>query len=291
MKPPPFDYLRPATLNEALRLLGERENCRVLAGGQSLMPMLNFRYVYPDALIDINRIDELAEVALRDGKVSIGAMARQRHLERSALIEERLPIMSEALRHVGHRQTRNRGTIGGSLCHLDPSAELPTLCLLYDADIEIASLRGRRGATARDFIQGYMTVDLAPDEMVTRIDFAYWNANHRWAFLEHARRRGDFAIASAACLLERDASGLISRIAIAVGGLADRPIRLSKAEALLSQTDGASDLVERAVASLSDAPVVADIHADEAYRAHVAATLVRRALGAALAPALETVAE
>ena len=278
MKPPPFEYVRPKTLEHALELLAGTDNCKLLAGGQSLMAMLNMRYVLPDALIDINRISELSTLDVRDGRVEIGAMVRQRDLERSPVIREHLPIMADALKHVGHRQTRNRGTIGGSICHLDPSGELPTLALLYDAELDIASASGRRQAAMRDFIAGYMSVNLAPDEMLTRIAFQPWSNDHSYAFLEHARRRGDFAIASAACLVERDTQGLASRIALAVGGLSETPIRLPAAEALLANTDMSSDLIEQASATVKDLPALSDVHADADYRRHVAAVLTRRAL-------------
>lgn len=282
MKPPPFDYVRPATLDDALRILAQTENCKLLAGGQSLMAMLNLRYVFPDTLIDINRIPELSGLDLDDQHVGIGAMVRQRTLERSSLIREHLPILAHALHYVGHRQTRNRGTIGGSICHLDPSAELPTIALLYDADVEVASSTARRRIKIRDFFKGYMSVDLAPDEMLLRIDFSPWSRSHSWAFLEHSRRLGDFAIASAACLLERSVDGRITRIALASGGLSDTPIRLDACEAALIGTDGGDDVVDKASALVRDIPAASDIHADADYRTHVAATLVKRVVRQAL---------
>jgi carbon-monoxide dehydrogenase medium subunit len=278
MKPPPFDYLRPASLDEALALLATTDNAKLLAGGQSLMAMLNLRFVFPDRLIDLNRISELSELVLKDGRVGVGAMVRQRVLERSPLVAQHLPVMIEALKYVGHRQTRNRGTIGGSICHLDPSAELPAIALLYDAEVEIASATERRRLPMREFMAGYMSVKLAPEEMLTRITITPWAPDHSSAFLEHARRRGDFAIASAACLVERNAAGHVARTSIVVGGLTDTPIRLDAAEALLIGTDGGVDLVERAASIVRDLPASSDIHADVDYRRHVAATLVRRAL-------------
>lgn len=277
MKPPPFEYVRPETLEHALELLASTENCKLLAGGQSLMGMLNMRYILPDALIDINRISELSGLDIRDSRLEIGAMVRQRTLERSDVVREHLPIMADALKHVGHRQTRNRGTIGGSICHLDPSGELPTIALLYDAEVHIASASGRRQLAMRDFIAGYMSVDLAPDEMLTRITFQLWRKSHSYAFLEHARRRGDFAIASAACLVERD-SGIVSRIALAVGGLSETPVRLHAAEAILAKTDMAPDLIEQASATVKELPALSDVHADADYRRHVASVLTSRAL-------------
>jgi len=282
MKPPPFEYLRPDTLEQALQWLAETENAKLLAGGQSLMAMLNLRYLFPDALIDLNRLPELADLAQHEGAVRIGAMVRQRTLEYSPLIQAELPILIAALKHVGHRQTRNRGTIGGSLCHLDPSGELPTITLLYDAELEIASVVGRRRTAMRDFIAGYLTVNLAPDEMLIGIEITPWSEHHGHAFLEFARRHGDFAIASAACLVETNANGLVSRIALAAGGVGEVPLRLDAAEAMLIGTDAAPDLIERAASTVLDLPALEDIHADPDYRHHVAFTLTKRAINHAM---------
>jgi carbon-monoxide dehydrogenase medium subunit len=278
MKPPSFDYVRPQTLDEALDVLASADNCKLLAGGQSLMAMLNLRYVFPDLLVDINRIPELSGISFSHDHVEIGAMTRQRAIERSPVVREHLPILAHALHYVGHRQTRNRGTIGGSICHLDPSAELPTIALLYDATVDVASRHGRRRIGMREFIKGYMTVDLAPDDLLARVDFKPWGPAHRWAFLEHSRRLGDFAIASAACLAERGADGRVTRIALAVGGLSETPIRLDASESLLLGSEGGSELIERASALVREIPAASDIHADADYRAQVACTLVRRAL-------------
>jgi carbon-monoxide dehydrogenase medium subunit len=283
MKPPPFDYYRPETLDEALDLLASHDNCRVLAGGQSLMPMMNFRYVFPDTIIDINRIDALGHCEQQGDQLVIGAMVRQRFLERSPLVASSLPIMQEALHHVGHRQTRNRGTIGGSLSHMDPAAELPLLCILYDAEIRVASANRQRTVAARDFLQGYMTVQLEPDELVTKIVFPIWPATHKFAFLEHARRHGDFAIAAVGCLINRHQDGRIAQCAIAVGGMADKPFRLEAVERMLMKADVNDNLITFACQMLTDVDVVEDIHADADYRRHVTGTLLRRALTQALA--------
>jgi carbon-monoxide dehydrogenase medium subunit len=281
VKPPPFEYLRPESLPEALALIGARENSRPLAGGQSLMALLNLRLVFPEALIDLNRISELAGVELSDGKIAIGAMTRQRVLERSPLIQAQLPIMAQALRHVGHRQTRNRGTIGGSICHLDPSAELPAIALLYDAELDIASARGQRTSGMAEFMAGYLSVNLRPGEILTRISIKPWPAGHGSAFLEHSRRHGDFAIAPAACLIERAEDGGIARIALAAGGVAETPIRLTDAEAMLTGSHASDEIVARAAATIADRTIAADIHADVDYRRHVAVTLIGRAIRAA----------
>lgn len=190
MKAPAFRYLAPDTLAEALRLLAREQNARVLAGGQSLVAMLNMRFAFPDCLIDINRVAELAYLRESDGGIEIGAMTRQRDVEFSPLVARRLPLWREAILPVGHRQTRNRGTVGGSLCQLDPSAELPTVALAMDAELTAASVRGERRLRMADFFAGYMTPALEADEILTSIRVQPWPAGHGHAFLEFARRCG-----------------------------------------------------------------------------------------------------
>src|SRR6476659_6387766 len=169
MKPPPFRYHDPKTVSEAVGLLGSLENAKLLAGGQSLMPMLNMRFVLPDHVIDLNKVEGLSYIRSNNGVIEIGAMTRQRDLEFSEVVARLCPLMHEALRHVGHRQTRNRGTIGGSLCHLDPSAELVNICMLFDATLHAQSSRGTRDIPMTDFAAGYMTTALEPDELLSGI--------------------------------------------------------------------------------------------------------------------------
>lgn len=282
MKAPPFDYHRPQSLLEALELL-RGPNVRVLAGGQSLVPMLNFRLLAPTALVDINGLEELRGISIRDGRLSFGAMARQREIERHAGLAEIAPIFAQAVREIGHRQTRNRGTIGGSLCHLDPSAELPMLCMLHDASLTIQSAGGTRQVAVRDFIQGAMSPGLEAGEMLTRIEMDAWPQRHAFAFLEHARRSGDYAMSSAACLLTFDAKGAIDRAAICVGGLGDRPARLPKAEKSLLGTRPDEQLFAQAAEETADLPAEGSIHASAAFKRQIASTLVRRALSRACA--------
>lgn len=282
MKAPPFDYHRPQSLLEALELL-RGPNVRVLAGGQSLVPMLNFRLLAPTALVDINGLEELRGISIRDGRLSFGAMARQREIERHGGLAEIAPIFAQAVREIGHRQTRNRGTIGGSLCHLDPSAELPMLCMLHDATLTIQSAGGTRQVAVRDFIQGAMSPGLEAGEMLTRIEIDTWRQGHAFAFLEHARRAGDYAMSSAACLLTFDAKGAIDRAAICVGGLGDRPARLPKAEKSLLGTRPDEQLFAQAAEETADLPAEGSIHASAAFKRQIASTLVRRALSRACA--------
>src|SRR5450631_3998245 len=198
MKPPPFQYHDPKTLADAIGLLGSLENAKLLAGGQSLMPMLNMRYVLPDHVIDLNRVEGLSHIRERDGALDIGAMTRQRKIEFSDLVRERCPLMHEAVRQVGHRQTRNRGTLGGSLCHLDPSAELVTVAAALDATVLVAGPNGQREIPFAEFPVAYMTPAIEPNEMLTALRLPVWPKGHGYAFIEFARRHGDFAIVSAA---------------------------------------------------------------------------------------------
>lgn len=283
MKPPPFDYFCPTTVSEAVELLATQPNPKVLAGGQSLMAMLNLRYLLPDVLVDINGIPELVGISIASGKARIGAMTRQRVIERDAALHRVAPILSEALRFVGHRQTRNRGTIGGSLCHLDPAAELASVALLYDAEIEIVGRKeARRTLPIAKFIGGFMTPNIETHEIVAAVELPLWKPHHGYAFCEFARRHGDFCLASAGCLLERNTDGSIARIAIAIGGLGPIPQRLAAAERLLVHTRGEPDVIERAVASCSELEAIGDFHGSAGYRLSVAQSMLGRGLKLAL---------
>ena len=230
MKPPPFQYHLPQTVEEAVALLGRLENARILAGGQSLMPMLNMRVTEPDHLIDINRIASLAGIREVDGVLEIGAMTRQRDLEFSPLVAAVCPLLREALTHVGHRQTRNRGTIGGSLCHLDPAAELVCVAATFEAIIDVVGLGGARKIPFRDFPLDYLTPSIEPDELVVRIRLPLWPAGTGQAFVEYARRHGDYAIVAAAALLHLGEDGRIDRAALTLSGLGAAPLRMAAVE-------------------------------------------------------------
>src|SRR5437764_7935749 len=171
MKPPPFSYHDPRTVTDAVGLLSRLDNAKLLAGGQSLMPMLNFRYVLPDHIIDLNRVEGLSFIRETGGGIEFGAMTRQREIEHSELVKTRFPIFHEAILNVGHRQTRNRGTIGGSLCHLDPSAELVTLCAAHDATVTVTGPNGSRDVQFAEFPVTFMTTAVQPDELLTKVSF------------------------------------------------------------------------------------------------------------------------
>src|SRR3982074_1375331 len=228
MKPPPFIYHDPTTVAEAVDLLGRLDNARPRAGAQSLMPMLNFRVVAPDHLVDLNRIEALSGIEIAGGVGRFGAMTRQRDLEFSSEVARAFPIMQEALSHVGHRQTRNRGTFGGSLCHLDPSAELLNMTALHDGTLTATSKSGERKIASTEWVQGVMTNALAPGEMLTGIELRAWPAGRGLAFEESARRHGDFAIAAIGCLVTLDAGGAIQKAALCVSGLGPGPVRLPR---------------------------------------------------------------
>jgi CO/xanthine dehydrogenase FAD-binding subunit len=275
MKAPDFAYHRPERLVDAIELLGRLENAKLLAGGQSLMPMLNMRYIIPDHLIDINRIAGLDEITMSETEVRVGALARQRAIERHAELRRRAPIFSEALARVGHYQTRTRGTLGGSLCHLDPAAELVLLAALHDAVLHVAGAGASRDIRIDTWPTGYMAPALAADEVLTAVSFPLWRDPCGEAFLEFARRHGDFALAAAAARVAL-ANGRISRIAVALGGVAIAPVRLRGAEAALvgaAPDRAAADLLATEVEALD---VMSDAQVSSDYRKSLAATLARR---------------
>ena len=283
MKPAPFKYHDPRTVEEAAGLLGSLDNARVLAGGQSLMPMMNFRYAQPDHLIDLNRVAGMAGIAVDGGSISIGAMTRQRDIELSQQVAAVSPILQAALAHVGHRQTRNRGTIGGSLCHFDPSAELVNCVCAHDgAVLKARSKGGERTLAMSDFAVGYMTHGLGPDEILVGISLPLWSPRHGYAFVEVARRRGDFAIAGVAALMEiAGRGGAITRAALSVAGVCRTPIRPRAAEELLIGAHPSPELFEAAASASELADVLSDAYVSAEYRRHLAGVLIRRALSVA----------
>jgi carbon-monoxide dehydrogenase medium subunit len=277
MKPPPFQYHDPKTLAEAVGLLGSLDNAKLLAGGQSLMPMLNMRFVLPDHVIDLNLVEGMSGIKEAGGALEIGAMTRQRDLEFSDLIKAKCPLLHQAVMHIGHRQTRNRGTIGGSLCHLDPAAELVSVCAAHDATVAVAGPGGTREIAFVDFPAGYLTPAIKLNEVVTSIRIPLWPAGHKAAFIEFSRRHGDFAIVSAAALLQID-GGTIKRASVTIGGVAVAPVRASEVEQAITGQAPSSELFAKACESCRAFEAMADIHASADYRQHLAVVLSRRAL-------------
>ena len=285
MKPPPFAYHDPRTVDDALALLAGKENAKLLAGGQSLMPMLNMRFVLPDHVIDLNPVEGLSYIRDDGDALVFGGMTRQRDIEFSAAVGRRCPLMKEAILNVGHRQTRNRGTIGGSLAHLDPSAELPSVAMAHDATISVRRAGGTRGIAMRDFPAGYMTPSIEPDELVAEIRVPVWPEGHGAAFEEFARRHGDFAIASSAVLLDVAPGGAVTRASIVVGGVGPSPVRAGEAEAALAGQAGSAELFSGAAESCRAIDAMEDVHAPAWYRQHLAVVLTRRALAKAFSRA------
>jgi carbon-monoxide dehydrogenase medium subunit len=274
MKPAPFAYHDPKSLAEVLRLLGSLEDARILAGGQSLMPMLNMRLFQPAHLIDINGIEELSYIRATGEVLEIGAMTRQRDIEFSEVVRDSFPLMYEAVRHIGHRQTRNRGTLGGSLCQLDPSAELVSVAAAADATVIVASKERTREVPFADFPAGLMTPAIEPNELVKAVRFPLWKRGHGYAFEEFARRHGDFALASAAALLEVDGER-IKRARVIVGGIHIIP------QALPADLEGASAsqaVFDEAAECCATLEATHEVHISAEYRRGVAKALVQRAL-------------
>jgi carbon-monoxide dehydrogenase medium subunit len=283
MKAPPFRYHAPRTLDEALSLLASLPGPRLLAGGQSLMPMLNFRLLAPENVVDLNRVEGLSGIREAGGEIVFGAMTRQREIEFSPLVKARLPLLAEAIQWVGHRQTRNRGTLGGSLCHLDPSAEQPTVAMAMDATLAIAGPGGRRELPMRDFALDLMTPALGEGEILAEVRIRPWAPGHGWAFLEFARRHGDYAIVAVAVLLELDASARARRVSITLGGVADTPVRVPAAEARLLGSMINAEAIADAAACCGMVDALGDPQVPAWYRQRLARTLAGRAIPAALA--------
>ena len=285
MKPPPFTYHDPRSIEDAVALLAEKENAKLLAGGQSLMPLLNMRFVLPDDVIDINLIDGLSYIREDGDDLVFGGMTRQRDIEFSDLVARRCPLMKEAILNVGHRQTRNRGTYGGSMSHLDPSAELPSVSMAQDAIITVQKKGGSRDIAMADFPMAYMTPSFELDEMVTDIRVPLWPEGHGYAFVEFARRHGDFAITSSAVLLDVDGGGKITRASVTVGGVGPSPLRVSAVEDGLVGEIGSVELFTEIAEKCREIDAMEDVYAPAWYRQHLAAVLTRRALGKAFSRA------
>jgi aerobic carbon-monoxide dehydrogenase medium subunit len=282
MKPPPFAYHRARSAGDALRMLEEcGDEGRVLAGGQSLVPLMNFRLARPVHLVDVSPIDELGYVRRANGELAIGACARQSAVERSRDAAEMAPLLVEALGWVGHEPIRHRGTVVGSLAHADPAAELPAVALAMDARVVVASAGGQREVEAPAFFTGPFTTALRPGEMALEVRFPLWPDGTGHAFMEFARRHGDFAIAGAGTLLALD-GGRITRVAIALCGVAPIPVRARRAEELLMGRSPDPELLESAAqAAVADLQPSGDLHGGSHYRRSVARAYVRRALSQA----------
>ena len=284
MKPPRFEYVAPRSLDEAVDALAAADgDGKVLAGGQSLVPLLNFRLASPSRLVDLNHVRELAYIQERDGGLAIGAMTRDRAAERDARVARLVPMLAEAIRWVGHPAIRNRGTVGGSIAHGDPAGELPAVAVCLDARLTIRGPRGERRLGADALYLGYLATALEPDEILTEVWFPAIPPNTGHAWLEFARRHGDFAIAGAVVGVRVGDDARVDRCAIALFGVGDTPVRAAAAEAAVVGRAGdlaTNEIGLLATEHLDDVP--ADIHATAWYRKRVAAEMVSRALTAAL---------
>jgi CO/xanthine dehydrogenase FAD-binding subunit len=283
MKPPAFDYVRAASPEEAVdALVRAGGDGKILAGGQSLMPMLNFRLLRPSVLVDINRIAGLDRIEADAGGVRIGALARHHKVEASPIVRQHLPIVSAAMAHVAHLAIRNRGTFGGSLAHGDPAAELPMLCVLLGAGLKIRRPGGHRTINAFEFHLGPLTTALEDTELLEEITIPHLPPGTGWGFEEVARRHGDFALVAVGATLSLE-EGRISHPRIAVTGVGEAPVRIAAAEEVVAgavKLDGA--LLEAAGQAVMDAIEPGnDLHASADYRRHVAGALTRRAMRAA----------
>ena len=291
MKPPAFDYIAADSIAMAVEALAQAgDDAKIIAGGQSLVPMLNFRMLRPSVLVDINRIAGLDVIDETSDAIRIGALTRHYQLETSPLIARNLPVLSCAMTHVAHLAIRNRGTIGGSLAHADPAAELPMMALLLDAELRIASAAGERTVAARDFFLGALTVDLGSGEIITEIALPKLPLRTGWGFEEVARRHGDFALAAVAATLTVS-GGAIEQARIALTGVGATPLRAAEAEGLLVGRALEPDLVSRVMDAVrATVEPETDLHASSDYRRHLAGVLTGRALAAAWRRANESAA-
>jgi carbon-monoxide dehydrogenase medium subunit len=291
VKPPPFDYTRPETLDEALDLLAELgDESRPLAGGQSLIPLLSMRLARPSHLIDLAGVAALAAVRADSTGVSIGAMVRERRAEADPDVARQVPALAEALPFIGHPAIRSRGTIGGSLAHADPAAELPAVAVAAEADLVAESRdRGRRTIPATEFFTGFFSTALEPDEILTGAHFTPPPPASGWAVDEVARRHGDFAMVGAVVMVRLDrGTQRVAEARIALSGVADTPVRAPDAEALLAGAEPSAEAwAEAAQAAAAGLSPPADLHGSSAYRRHVAGVLVRRTLAVAASRAGE----
>jgi carbon-monoxide dehydrogenase medium subunit len=283
MKAAPFGYHVPQSTDEAVWMLGQFDGeAKVLAGGQSLVPMLALRLSRPEHLVDINRIEELSEVWLEDSTLVVGATTRHISLMHDPLIADTVPLLAKAAPHIGHFQIRNRGTVGGSTAHADSAAELPSVARALDAEFEVRGPDGTRRIPAEEFFVTTFVTTLEPTEMVVAVRFPVWSGRTGFAVAETARRHGDFALAGAVCGVEID-DGRIRRAAISLIGMGSIPIRAEAAEqALAGAVVDGLDLAEAGELAVAGTDPPADVHAGGRYRKKVGATMVGRALAEAI---------
>jgi len=282
LKPSPFEYRAPATLSDAINLLVSDPEAVVIAGGQSLIPVLAFRLAAPSLLVDLRRIPGLTNIAIDDTGVRLGARVRWRDIEDDERLGVAHPLLRQATAHVAHYQIRNRGTIGGSLAHADPAAELPGIAVTCDAEITLVGPAGPRTVATGEFFTGALSTVRQSDEIITELHLPSWPRERRWAFQEFAQREGDFALAGIALFYDEDQLGRVCNAHVGVIGACDRPHRLSEVETVLNGHAVDEGLIREATAVASQAvDPPGDMHANAAYRRALVATLVERGLRAA----------
>lgn len=283
MKPSAFEYFTPSTVKEALQLLkSQGDGAKIIAGGQSLVAMMNFRAARPTALVDINNIKELDYLREEGNEIAIGALTRERTVEASPLIKEKCPILAKAISHIGHLPIRFRGTIGGSLVHADPTAEIPIASVAMGAKIKIAGLSGERVVDASDFFLTYLTSAVEEDEMLVEVRIpTFPPKSTAWSYVDISRRHGDFAIVAVASILSMDGGGVCREARIALGGVAPTPIRVKSAEEVLAGQKITDKLIEEAAIKAAESEDVnpdSDYHATAEYRKAMAKVLTQRGL-------------
>jgi len=287
MKPPPFDYVKPGSLDECLDLLSTRpEESKILSGGQSLVPLMNLRLARPQVLIDVNGLAELTGERRLDGVLELGALERHAALATSPTVRAATPLLAEAAALIGYPAIRNRGTLGGSIAHADPAAELPCACVALGADVVVRSSAGQRTVAADDFFVGHFTTSLEPDEMVTAVRLPATKPGEGSAFEEFVRKTGDFAVAAAAVRLAVS-GGRIHRARVALAGVAGRPVRAPLAEEALTGEVPSEELFSRVGAGIASEIGDGGGADGEGFRAGVAGVLVSRALAKAARRAIE----
>ena len=284
MKPSAFEYFAPNTVKEAVGLLEKYEDeAKILAGGQSLVPIMNFRLGRPEVLVDINGIKDLDYIKEEGEALFIGALTRERDLELSPLVKEKCPILAEAVSFIGHVPIRNRGTIGGSLVHADPSSELPTVICCLDGEMKVVGPSGERVLEPEEFFLTYLTTSLEPSEILVEVRIPTLPQNTAWSFVELSRRSGDFAIVGVATLLFMEDGGVCKEARIALGGVAPTPVRAEEAEELLSGQVITDELIKAAGEEAAEATETEpDYHASAEYRKDMARVFVQRGLREAL---------
>jgi carbon-monoxide dehydrogenase medium subunit/2-furoyl-CoA dehydrogenase FAD binding subunit len=284
MKPNAFEYFAPNTVKEAVGLLEKYEDeAKILAGGQSLVPIMNFRLGRPEVLVDINGIKDLDYTKEEGEALFIGALTRERDLELSPLVKEKCPILAEAVSFIGHVPIRNRGTVGGSLVHADPSSELPTVICCLDGEMKVVGPSGERVLEPEEFFLTYLTTSLEPSEILVEVRIPTLPQNTAWSFVELSRRSGDFAIVGVATLLFMEDGGVCKEARIALGGVAPTPVRAEEAEELLSGQVITDELIKAAGEEAAEATETEpDYHASAEYRKDMARVFVQRGLREAL---------